>query len=125
MAEGINWDLLGTILGQSAQAIAPDEIGGRLGAAGVQANRSNILEKNRQELVKLLSGLTVDGAETDTIKMTPEGDLKISGTMKKSQDVSDMPTMMDNPTGPQGGGNQSQSPFYNLLGYSGQGQLLG
>lgn len=117
---GLDWNLLGSILGQSAQAVAPNEIGGRLGAAGTGLAQSAILDKNRKELMDLIQSLTGQGVDTTQVAKNPDGTLKVTGTVAapRIEDVNTAPQQIQGTPTLEGGGNQNQSPFYNLLGFS-------
>ena len=133
----INADALAVLAGNLAGAIAPGSIGAGLGAVGAEANQGNILAANAeqrrqrmQELIKQVGGLTGEGVTTTGLNINPDGSLKVTGTAAPRLDATGAEVTAPQPTtsasaiAPQptaapattGGGNQSTSPFFNLLG---------
>jgi len=127
MANGTIDPMLIKLLGAGAQMVAPDSIGAKMGSMAVQQNESNVLADKqsedaarRQAVLEQLGGLTGEGVQTTGVKIGPKGELTVTGTLAPTEAdpgaenaVQTAPQELQNTT--QGGGQNSTSPFYQML----------
>jgi len=126
MPDGINADALAILAGQLAGAVAPGSMGAAFGQVGAQAGQANVMAKRKgeqqEQLMQLINQLTGSGAQTTGLTVGEGGEIKFTGKVAPKTDEVEIQSKLD--TQPKGGGNQTTSTFYNLLGEQKQLPLL-
>lgn len=116
-------NVLSSVLGQVAQAVAPDSVGARLGQAGTQMAQAKLLAQKQQAdraaLLQQLDALTGQGIQTQGVSVADDGSLKVTGTAAPRTgevEAAAPQTTQTAETAQPAVGGQPQLPFFNWLG---------